>query len=99
MFDRLYIQPTEPPLPEQRLPDELKHKWYGDLGPKKLSLDVIRAFDDIHELRKQLRNKSIELLETRRQLERANQKIWIMSLIVSPIIAAIFKALWAKVFP
>lgn len=92
----------EPQVPEQRLPDELKRKWYGNLPPEKLSCDVIRAFDDIHEMRKQARKDRdslvTELIETRKKLEQANLKIWILSLIVSPIIAAIFKAIWAKLF-
>ena len=90
MRDPLLIDANDQPLPDQRIPDHWRAK-YLDRDVKKLPNDVIHAFDYIHELRKQRRkDKDViiaELLSTRKRLRRANLKIWIMSLIVSPVIA------------
>jgi hypothetical protein len=91
----------EPPVPDQRRPEELKRKWYGKSAVRKSSRATsCGLFDDVHEVRNQAREGRdslvAELVETRKKLDQANLKIWIMSLIVSPTIAAIFKAIWAK---
>lgn len=96
MRDPLLIVTDDRPVPEKRLPDEAKLAWYGTpenpvpRSFEKLQGDVIRAFDDLHELRRKAhKDKDLilsELIATRRQLDRANLKIWLLSLIVSPFL-------------
>jgi len=96
MRDPLLIVSDEQPVPEQRIPDEWRAK-YLDRDISKLPTDVLHAFDDIHELRKQRRRDKdliiAELIATRRRLKWAKRQIWIMSLLVSPILGAAAKAL------
>lgn len=93
MRDPLLIDPQG-----QRIPDEWRRNFL--LRPiERLPGDVLIAFDRIHTLQKEKDQLQSQLLETQGSLKQANLKIWIMSLIVSPILAAVAKAIWAKIFP
>jgi len=73
-------------LPENyRNPRHLSEDWIRRfLGRSKdeLAVDAILAFDEVDTLRK--------------KLDRANLKIWIMSLIVSPLVGEVVKLLAAR---
>lgn len=100
--DRARFGIKDVPLPEERLSPEKKEQWYGERNHKQLIQDLITAFDEQHEIRKQQRKDRdllvSALIDTQTRLDRANLKIWIMSLIVSPIIAAVGKAMWNAIF-
>lgn len=80
----------------------IREEWranYKQRAIDKLPGDLIIAFDRIHNLQREKEVLQAQLNEANRKLERANLRIWIMSLIVSPIAAAILRALWNKIFP
>jgi len=73
---------NEDPIPEQRIPDRWKAK-YMERSPHQLAVDVVRAFDQQHELRKlQRRDKDLiigELVKTRRSLKWAKFQVWALT--------------------
>lgn len=100
MRDPLLITNFEP-----RIPDEWRAK-YLDRAVNRLPADLIVAFDRIHKLQREkdliqadLITAKSDLADTKRKLDRANLKIWFMSLIVSPLVTKLVTAAWIKYFP
>ncbi len=94
MRDPLLIDANDQPLPEQRIPNEWREK-YSNRDPRQLALDVIKAFDENHELKKKQRKDQDllvgKLLETQKRLRRAKLTIWLMGLVISPIVSALIR--------
>lgn len=82
----------------RRIPEEWRRN-YRHRSIDRLPDDLIIAFDRIHTLQGEKDKIQSELLETKEKLRRANQRIWIMSLIVSPIVSRILVVIWTKIFP
>lgn len=83
---------------EQRIPDEWRRKYTHERTLEQIRIDVTGLYDRNWTLRKKNDELLASLLRAQKRLDAANLKIWIMSLIVSPIIGLILKAIWAKVF-
>jgi hypothetical protein len=94
--DPLLIDANDQPLSEQRIPDEWRVN-YSTRDPRQLALDVIKAFDENHELKRQMRRDRdllvAKLLDTRKHLWRSRVSMWAMGLIVSPILSALIMKL------
>lgn len=82
----------------RRIPEEWRRN-YRHRSIDRLPDDLIVAFDRIHTLQKEKDEIQKELIETKRKLDRANLKIWIMSLIVSPIATKVLTVIWIAIFP
>lgn len=82
----------------RRIPEEWRRN-YRKRSVDRLPDDLIVAFDRIYTLQGEKDKIQAELLETKEKLRRANQRIWIMSLIVSPIVSRILVLVWIKIFP
>lgn len=84
---------------EKRIPDEWRRR-YLKRSIAELPADVVKVFDRVWAVEREKDKVAGELIETQRKLRQANLKIWVMSLIVSPLIGEGVKALlhWAFSF-
>lgn len=86
MRDPLFIDEGE-----KRIPDEWRSKY---LNKAVLPKDMTIAFDRIHTLQRDKDLLQSDLLNTRRELDGAKIKIWVLSLIVGPIVGELAKLLF-----
>ena len=79
---------------ERRIPDEWRQK-YLQRPLRELPADVIKAFDRVWQVE---REKDQLRSDMQQKLRRANLKIWVMGLIISPIVSEGVKKLLAWIF-
>jgi hypothetical protein len=69
-----------------------------DLSYAELRKSANCSHDRIRRLTDTNNQLVARIIDLQAKLDRANLKIWIMSLVVSPIIAAVLKAMWTAIF-
>lgn len=81
---------------DKRIPDEWRRR-YLKRSIAELPADVVKAFDRLWAVEREKDKVAGDLIETQFKLRQANLKIWVMSLIVSPLIGEGVKMLlhWA----
>lgn len=95
MRDPLLIESWKTEIPQS----QRDHYENGNLSLEELRKSANEVHDRVRRLTKTNNALATQLIKTQDELARAKQTIWVMSLIVSPIVAAIVKAIWIKVFP
>lgn len=96
-FQREQIPVRDPLLideGEKRIPDEWRRR-YEKRAIDKLPADVTKAFDRVWQVE---REKDLLRSDMQRKLRRANWKIWIMGLVISPIASEGVKKLMHWIF-
>ena len=82
MRDPLLELPNDPPLPDKRLSEQKIEEWYRHRPVYKLENDLIEAFNQLHEIRRRARSDADRLrqavIDTRKQLQSAKLRIWIL---------------------
>lgn len=79
---------------EKRIPDEWRQR-YLERPLKELPADVSKAFDRVWRVE---REKDRLRSDMQHKLRRANLKIWLMGLIISPIVSELVKKLLHWIF-
>lgn len=79
-------------------PSQREHYQNADLSYSDLKKALNCSHDRIRKLTDTNNQLVAKVIDLQDSLDRANLKIWIMSLIVSPIVAAVGKAMWGAIF-
>ena len=85
MHDPLLIDPFRDDSVQPRLPEEWR-KQYLKRQVDRLPQDVTVAFDRVEMRRRENNQLRQALLSTQKKLDRANLKIWVLSLLVGPLL-------------
>jgi hypothetical protein len=81
------------PIPLAERTEELRD-FYRQRSIAQLPSDVTKAFDRLWQVEREKDRLAAQLVGTQKKLRHANLKIWLLSLIVSPIVSEILKALF-----
>lgn len=84
------------PIPLAERTEELRD-FYRNRAIDKLPSDVTKAFDRLWQVEREKDRLAAQLVNTQKKLRHANLKIWLLSLVVSPLASELVKALirWA----